>query len=253
MDPRQRELGVGRTERQGHARRLVARPRSTTSCAQAHAAGIEILMPIADGVPYWASADPIEEPGSWNKAWKPTQLRRLRRLRPHDRGALLGQGRARLRGVERAELLALLAVGPERRPTTPRMLKAAYPAIKARRPVGHGAHGRPQPQRLRLPQRPCTPPGPGPTSTPPRCTRTRTRSTRRCAGTTSDPKHVHRRLLRDRDGPQRDGEQRRRGQEAVADRVRLGDGEQRRQRRERGDAGRLPHEVVHRSSTRIRT
>ena len=26
--------------------------------AQAHAAGIQVLMPISDGVPYWASADP---------------------------------------------------------------------------------------------------------------------------------------------------------------------------------------------------
>lgn len=44
----------------------------------AHAAGIEVLMPIADGVPYWASADPAKyEDGSgrhWNKYWRPVKM-----------------------------------------------------------------------------------------------------------------------------------------------------------------------------------
>jgi hypothetical protein len=43
--------------------------------AKAQAAGIEVLMPIADGVPYWASADPARySDGSgthWNKNYKP--------------------------------------------------------------------------------------------------------------------------------------------------------------------------------------
>ncbi len=43
---------------------------------QARAAGIQVLMPIADGVPYWASADPAKYTDStgnhWNKLWKPT-------------------------------------------------------------------------------------------------------------------------------------------------------------------------------------
>jgi len=42
---------------------------------QARAAGIQVLMPIADGVPYWASADPARyTDGSgrhWNKYWRP--------------------------------------------------------------------------------------------------------------------------------------------------------------------------------------
>ena len=43
--------------------------------AQAHAAGIEILMPIADGVPYWASADPHKSGGSsWDRYYRPTNF-----------------------------------------------------------------------------------------------------------------------------------------------------------------------------------
>jgi hypothetical protein len=44
----------------------------------ARAAGIEVLMPIADGVPYWASADPTKyqdgSGGHWNKYWRPTNM-----------------------------------------------------------------------------------------------------------------------------------------------------------------------------------
>jgi hypothetical protein len=43
--------------------------------SRARAAGIQVLMPIADGVPYWASADPgRHQDGSgryWNKYWRP--------------------------------------------------------------------------------------------------------------------------------------------------------------------------------------
>ena len=45
--------------------------------AQARAAGMEVLMPIADGVPYWASADPakyVDASGQhWNKYWRPAK------------------------------------------------------------------------------------------------------------------------------------------------------------------------------------
>ena len=46
--------------------------------AQAHAAGIQVLMPISDGVPYWASADPakrVEGDGtrSWAVTYRPTR------------------------------------------------------------------------------------------------------------------------------------------------------------------------------------
>jgi hypothetical protein len=43
---------------------------------RARAAGIEVLMPFSDGVPYWASADPAKfrdaAGGHWNKYWRPT-------------------------------------------------------------------------------------------------------------------------------------------------------------------------------------
>lgn len=44
--------------------------------ARARAAGIDVLMPIADGVPYWASADPAKYTDAsgqhWNKYWRPS-------------------------------------------------------------------------------------------------------------------------------------------------------------------------------------
>ncbi len=46
--------------------------------AKARAAGIEVLMPFSDGVPYWASADPNKYTDAsgqhWNKTWKPTNM-----------------------------------------------------------------------------------------------------------------------------------------------------------------------------------
>jgi hypothetical protein len=45
---------------------------------QARAAGLQVLMPISDGVPYWASADPAKYTDAggqhWNKLWKPTNF-----------------------------------------------------------------------------------------------------------------------------------------------------------------------------------
>ena len=39
----------------------------------ARSAGLEVLMPIADAVPYWASADPAKTGGTtWNKRYRPT-------------------------------------------------------------------------------------------------------------------------------------------------------------------------------------
>jgi hypothetical protein len=42
--------------------------------SMARTAGLDVLMPIADGVPYWASADPAKAGGSWNKMWRPTLM-----------------------------------------------------------------------------------------------------------------------------------------------------------------------------------
>jgi hypothetical protein len=46
---------------------------------RAHALGLKVLMPISDGVPYWASADPAKYVDSngerhWNKKWKPANM-----------------------------------------------------------------------------------------------------------------------------------------------------------------------------------
>ena len=50
---------------------------------RAHAAGIQVLMPIADGVPYWASADPEKHvDGQGNRRWEVT----YRPTRPSDYG-----------------------------------------------------------------------------------------------------------------------------------------------------------------------
>ena len=40
----------------------------------ARAAGIEVLMPISDGVPHWASADPRKTASSWDKMWQPRSM-----------------------------------------------------------------------------------------------------------------------------------------------------------------------------------
>ncbi len=44
----------------------------------ARANGIHVLMPIADGVPYWASGDPsktsVDGKRSWNRLWRPTRF-----------------------------------------------------------------------------------------------------------------------------------------------------------------------------------
>jgi len=44
----------------------------------AQAAGLQVLMPIADGVPYWASADPGKygdtSGNHWNKYWRPSNF-----------------------------------------------------------------------------------------------------------------------------------------------------------------------------------
>jgi hypothetical protein len=44
----------------------------------ARAAGIRVLMPIADGVPYWASGDPaktsVNGTRSWNRTWRPARF-----------------------------------------------------------------------------------------------------------------------------------------------------------------------------------
>ena len=42
--------------------------------AAVRAVGIDVLMPVADGVPYWASADPAKGLGSWIINWRPANM-----------------------------------------------------------------------------------------------------------------------------------------------------------------------------------
>lgn len=41
---------------------------------KAHAAGLEVLMPISDGIPYWASGDPRKSGGRYNDTYPPANM-----------------------------------------------------------------------------------------------------------------------------------------------------------------------------------
>lgn len=105
--------------------------------SKAQAAGIEVLMPIADGVPYWASADPARyADGSgnhWNKNYKPRSMQDyadfvsaiVKRYAPKGVHAYEvwnepNYSRFWPSGVSASDYVT--------------MLKAAYPAIKAADP-----------------------------------------------------------------------------------------------------------------------
>jgi hypothetical protein len=104
---------------------------------QARAAGLAVLMPIADGVPYWASADPAKyRDGAgehWNTMWRPA--------RAADYGAFVAQmvRRYRTLGVHTYEIwnepntTRFWPSGPNAREYA-QLLAAAYPAVKAADP-----------------------------------------------------------------------------------------------------------------------
>jgi hypothetical protein len=104
---------------------------------RARAAGIQVLMPIADGVPYWASADPTKyRDGSgnhWNKYWRPTN--------PADYADFVGSMVTRYQalGVHTYEVwnepntATFWPSGPSATEYV-QVLAAAYPAIKAADP-----------------------------------------------------------------------------------------------------------------------
>ena len=105
--------------------------------AQAQANGIQVLMPIADGVPYWASADPSRYSDSggnhWNKYWKP------RNFQDYADFARAVVSHYQAKGVHTYEVWNepnyshFWPSGPSGSDYTA-MLKVAYPAIKAADP-----------------------------------------------------------------------------------------------------------------------
>jgi hypothetical protein len=96
----------------------------------ARAAGLQVLMPMADGVPYWASADPHKSRGNWNIAYRP------RSMRDYADYARFIVGRYSPMGVHAYEvwneenLDKFWPSGPSATSFVS-MLQAAYPAIKA--------------------------------------------------------------------------------------------------------------------------
>lgn len=105
---------------------------------QARAAGLQVLMPLADGVPYWASGDPAKyQDGTgahWNKYWRST--------RTSDYADFVGAMVARYQavGVHTYELWNEPNL-PRFWPSGPNaaefqtFLAAAYPAAKAADPT----------------------------------------------------------------------------------------------------------------------
>jgi hypothetical protein len=105
---------------------------------RAHAAGIQVLMPIADGVPYWASADPTKRvDGEGNRQWEAT----YRPTRASDYGDLVRfvVEHFSARGVHTYQIWnepnhpRFWPSGPDAREYVP-MLRAGYEAVKAADP-----------------------------------------------------------------------------------------------------------------------
>ena len=104
---------------------------------KAKAAGIQVLMPIADGVPYWASADPAKYQDAsgkhWNRYWKPA------RFQDYADFARTVVARYQALGVHAYEVWnepnysRFWPSGPSAADYTA-LLRAAYPAIKAADP-----------------------------------------------------------------------------------------------------------------------
>ena len=107
--------------------------------SRAGAAGMQVLMPISDGVPYWASADPakyVDAAGvrHWNKLWRPTNVS------DYASFASVMVNRYKSLGVRTWEVWNeentsyFWPSGPSATEYTA-LLSAAYPAIKAADPT----------------------------------------------------------------------------------------------------------------------
>ena len=105
---------------------------------RAQAAGIQVLMPIADGVPYWASADPAKHvDGQGNRQWEVT----YRPARASDYGDVVRfvVEHFSARGVHTYQIWnepnhpRFWPSGPDAREYVP-LLRAGYQAVKAADP-----------------------------------------------------------------------------------------------------------------------
>ena len=122
LEPRARALDKTRLAERDYAIR------------RARAAGLKVLMPIADGVPYWASADPKKFRDAAGEHWDP--MWRPARAKDYARFAAAMARRYRRMGVHTYEIWNEPNVkrfwpsGPDARQYA-KLLAAAYPAIKA--------------------------------------------------------------------------------------------------------------------------
>ena len=105
---------------------------------KARAAGIQVLMPISDGVPYWASADPgkyTDASGQhWNKAWKPANFQDYADFTRTIVNRYKGFGVHHYEVWNEPNYVRFWPSGPNPADYTA-MLRAAYPAIKQADPA----------------------------------------------------------------------------------------------------------------------
>lgn len=105
---------------------------------RARAAGLQVLMPISDGVPYWASADPgkyTDASGKyWNKAWKPANFQDYADFSRTIVNRYKGFGVRHYEVWNEPNYVRFWPSGPNPADYTA-MLRAAYPAIKQADPA----------------------------------------------------------------------------------------------------------------------
>lgn len=105
---------------------------------KARAAGIQVLMPISDGVPYWASADPakyVDASGPhWNKMWKPANFQDYADFVRTLVNRYKGFGVHHYEVWNEPNYVRFWPSGPNPADYTA-MLRAAYPAIKQADPA----------------------------------------------------------------------------------------------------------------------
>ena len=105
---------------------------------QARAAGMEVLMPIADGVPYWASADPAKYADAsghhWNKYWRPANASDFGDFMRAMVNRYKGFGVRTYEVWNEPNLSRFWPSGPNAVEFTA-LLAAAYPAVKAADPA----------------------------------------------------------------------------------------------------------------------